>query len=99
MKYSIANFYLMGHRGNCAVTVMLHRKIKFAIIFISPAITLKRNGITILYLFSFEDYDECADQNYHCPPYSHCVNVIGHYKCICNKGFDLDKITNYCTGT
>ena len=24
MKYHIANFYLTGHRGNCAVTVMLH---------------------------------------------------------------------------
>lgn len=36
-----------------------------------------------------EDINECLDPDlYNCPPNSHCVNTIGHYRCDCDLGFE-----------
>ena len=34
------------------------------------------------------DDDECLLDTYDCPSnYSHCVNILGGFKCECNKGY------------
>lgn len=44
----------------------------------------------------FVDIDECSQQP--CEINEHCKNLPGSYKCHCKSGYQLDKVTNACTG-
>lgn len=44
----------------------------------------------------FIDIDECSQQP--CDINEVCINSPGSYKCHCKSGYQLDKVTNACTG-
>ena len=42
------------------------------------------------------DVDECLDGIHSCPPTTACLNMRGHYECVCSYGYEL--VNNTCIG-
>lgn len=45
----------------------------------------------------FKDIDECVQKP--CDINELCENTFGSFKCHCKSGFQLDEVTNACTGS
>ena len=51
-----------------------------------------------LFLSSFIDINECAENTLLCGSEARCINKPATYECVCEKGFSLNKPNMKCFG-
>lgn len=53
------------------------------------------NLLIVLFIF-ISDINECEERGC-CPKPGTCMNTLGSFKCICPRGFKLDRTGKFCT--